>query len=248
MENEIVRTIRLAKAINRARTKLGCDHRWYTKTAQWRPEEIEWNREFDLKEKGHRLNKRLSRFKAVDSIVNAISRVPGLQDFVKPIATGAGEKVKGRLFRPTGVRGTIKANPLMAYPLIVGGSLAAGAGVERVGGKVLSLLHEKATREGDFQQLLDSNPDLKKQYPAKAVRSAFETIRRYNKKISADPLVTGLLVRNAVASSTMQSGAPVFDLKTVNELIRAERDAIKPSVIGESVRRGMEKALPSGEL
>ena len=51
-----------------------------------------------------------------------------------------------------------------------------------------------------------------------------------------------------LSGSTMQEGAPVFDLKTVNELIRAERDAVKPSVVGESVRRGVEKALPSGDF
>jgi hypothetical protein len=192
-----------------------------------------------------KLDRTGTRLKGVDT-ARGVADLLGVHDFTKPIATAAGEKVTQRLFPKSGLSRFIKENPLVAYPLLGGAGLTIGTHLDDLAGGIAGAAKEKITRERDFQSMLDNNPEVAVAYQTKpkAVRTAFESIRKYNREVSGDPLVTGFLVNNMVIQSGMTSGSPTMDIETANKLIKMRPDGSKPSSLGESFRHGIERALP----
>ena len=179
-----------------------------------------------------------------------IAKLLGLDSFTKPIATKAGEEVTKRLFKPDSkFKHLMKEYPLMMYPAIGGGILAAGSGLEHGAEAAGGYLHERATRNRDFKGMLDQHPEVAEDFQSnpKAVRTAFETIRKYNKEVSSDPLVTGFLVHNAVTGASMQSGTPMIDMETASKLFNMRSEPSRPSNLGGAFQRGAEKAMPGVE-
>jgi len=117
-------------------------------------------------------------------------------------------------------------------PKEFGVTLALGAGV--IGGamgleKSIEALHNVATYKKDYENMLSFAPEIKN-YDKEQVKARFDTLRRFNRKMSSDPLVSSSWVKQTIEY-------PIVTPATLKDVISPDRRPVAES---------MARAIPKG--
>lgn len=103
------------------------------------------------------------------------------------------------------------------YGLGIAGIIGAGIAYS-LAGDMYDAARRGITKSRNYRQMLDADPELKNLHPQK-VRSAFETLHRFNPEFSGDPMVAASFVKR---QATLDGG--YTDVREIESLIGARRN------------------------
>lgn len=104
------------------------------------------------------------------------------------------------------------------------GMLAAGSALAGLGGTLATDLYDAARRKltsgRNFKRIMDANPELRKGYEQKQLKTVFDTLHRYAPEFTADALMGG-----SILSAMVQ--IPGNEMNFVKELINSRKNLLE---------------------
>jgi hypothetical protein len=127
-----------------------------------------------------------------------------------------------------GVKKTLKTQPSSVLRTLGG----AGLGVGIVGGlygaeKAIGAIYRAASYKKDFENMMSFAPEIKK-FDKEQVKARFDTLRKFNPKMSRDPLVASSWIKQTIEY-------PVVTPATLKDVTEREQPLV--SAVGRALPR-----------
>ena len=131
---------------------------------------------------------------------------------------------------------------LKPWAAAVGGTLAAGL-MGAVATDLYDAAKRKLTSGMNYKRILEANPDLKKQYSAKQLKSSFDTFHRYAPDFTSDPNLGGQILKSMAEIPENQHQIVKDLLNSRNNLSNVKDRQFKPMVQSQlSLRSSVDEA------